>query len=197
MHSKFLSVAALLQITLAQESSYGGQTSQAGSAITTLTGSAITTTTMPTNTPFMDAPSLVEVASSTDELSTLLSLLQQDRFSGLLDRLTGSTFTCLAPTNEAFEQFLETENGQRFQEDDEYATALLEYHTLLGVISAQGFLGDGFLASDWYRTFYYRPDTTPPVDARVGGYTDADGTATVVSGYLDTAAILQAVSIPF
>lgn len=146
---------------------------------------------------FSSAPGIVEVASSSDQLSTLLSVLQQDRFSDLLQRLTsdGAVFTCLAPTNDAFSAFLETDDGQRFQDDDEYATALLEYHIMLGVIGAEGFTGDGLLGSEWYRTFYYRPSATPDVDARVGGYSDADGAVKIVGGYLETATVQQAVSL--
>lgn len=147
--------------------------------------------------PFPDSPSIVEVASSSDSLSTLLSVVQEDRFSDLLQRLTGGIYTLLAPTNDAFAAFLETENGQRFQTDDQYAANLLSYHVILGVFGSQAFSGEGLVASEWVRTWYYEPSASPDVDARVGGYTDSDGNVQIVSGYLDTAIVQQAVSLAF
>lgn len=147
--------------------------------------------------PFPSAAGIVQVASASDQLSTLLSVLQEDRFSDLLERIAGGIFTCLAPTNDAFAAFLETENGQRFQVDDEYAMALLNYHIMLGIIEASAFSSEGLVGSEWYRTWYYEPTAQPDVDARVGGYTDENGVVQIVSGYLSTATVAQAVSITY
>lgn len=185
-----------------------------GSLVTTLTGDFSVVTGSVTTTGFATintgaatttgefvgptaTASFLDVVTSDGSVSTLVNVLQQDRFSSLFQRLTanGAIFSALAPTNEAFEAFLATENGQRFQNDDEYATQLLEYHILLGVIgfNGDGSFGDGFLDSDWYRTFLYEPEAQPSIDAYVGLYSTDDGSITVVSGYMNEATVQQAV----
>lgn len=167
------------------------------SIITTNTIEGVATTTGEFMGPTATA-SFLDVVTSDDSVSTLVSVLQQDRFSSLFQQLSadGAIFSLLAPTNEAFEAFLATDNGQRFQNDDEYATQLLEYHVLLGVIGSNGdfSFGDDFLGSDWYRTFLYVPDAQPRVDAYVGLYSTDDGGLKVVSGYMNEATVQQAVS---
>lgn len=141
------------------------------------------------------APDFATVVSSTEELSTFLSVLQQDRFSDLRERLTNgnAVFACLAPDNDAFETFLASDAGQRFQNDDEFARWLLEYHVMLGAIESSAFDGGNFTENDWWSTFYYDPSQGSYINSRVGGYTDGDGTVKIVSGYYDTSTVQKAV----
>lgn len=159
--------------------------------VVTTTGNAasITATTTISPTPvFPDAPSFADAASSVDQVSSLVNLLQQDRFSSVLQLLAG-TGTVLAPNNDALDEFLGTDAGQRFQDDDDFAVALLTYHSLIGVFSADAFPEGGLLTSRWFETSLFNMSARP----NVGGYT-SDGDVTLLSGGLDESMVVQAVS---
>nr|POE64887.1 fasciclin-like arabinogalactan protein [Quercus suber] len=175
-------------------------TSTFGVAITTTTGEsplvstitssrlATVTGTAPINSaiPFPDAPTFVEAASSIDQVSSLVSLLKQDKFSPALTRLS-SIGTALAPNNDAIAAFLETDAGQRFQSDDEFANAVLSYHALLGVFPASGFPTGDSLASSWFDTDLYNMTARP----FVGGLADSDS-VTLYSGQLEQSHVVEA-----
>lgn len=165
-------------------------TTAAATAVTTAVsaGSYTLTTARAGATIFPDAPSFAEAASSVDQVSSLVNVLQEDRLSSVLS-LLGDAGTVLAPNNDALEEFLGTDAGQRFQNDDDFAIALLKYHSLLGVFDASAFPSGGLLTSRWFETSLYNSSARP----NVGGYVSG-GEVTLLSGGLEESKVVQAVS---
>ena len=148
MKTLFLSFAALVFMTLSACS--GGGTD---SASTEMGEDAESTTTSANETAaeeesaesMSDAPDIVALASSQDNLSTLVTAVQE---AGLVETLQGDgPFTVFAPTNAAFEALPEgTLENLLKPENKEQLAAVLTYHVVSGEVMSSD-LSDGMTAS--------------------------------------------------
>ncbi|KAL8989522.1 MAG: hypothetical protein Q9169_008344 [Polycauliona sp. 2 TL-2023] len=89
-----------------------------------------------TNTTSPDGNSLAQLLAGTESLSMLNEMIQG--VPGLAEILGQATnVTVLAPSNEAFEQFMSTSQGQALDpEDTDAVQALLQYHIVNGTYRA-------------------------------------------------------------
>lgn len=94
--------------------------------------------------------SIVEIATATNDLSILVSALQQAD-AGMVETLQGDgPFTVFAPTNDAFMALL-NDLGDDYNkisdfdtpEEKEFLTMVLQYHVIIGVTALSSSLTDG------------------------------------------------------
>ncbi len=95
--------------------------------------------------PTEEKQSILEIASASDDFSTLVSAL--NKFPDLITTLTGDgPFTVFAPTNEAFEKFISEDNRFASLDDIDDATLkeVLKYHVIANqkILSSQIASGD-------------------------------------------------------
>ncbi|KAF4555775.1 Fasciclin domain-containing protein 2 [Elsinoe fawcettii] len=84
-------------------------------------------------------PSLQAAIAATPNIATFGRLVNDNSaVRSLLSQQTN--ITILAPGNDAITRFLTTPEGQRFQREPDYATAVLAYHVLKGTVAAADFV---------------------------------------------------------
>lgn len=100
-------------------------------------GVALAVTELPTTPVTVNLPSIVEIAASNSDFSTLVAAVQA---AGLVEALSGEgPFTVFAPTNEAFAAALAALNltAEQLLADTETLTAILLYHVVPGAVTAE------------------------------------------------------------
>lgn len=120
------------------------------------------------------AVSIIQTAQSTANLSSLVAAIEK---AGLVDALNGDgPFTVLAPTNEAFKQFLDDNDFADLDAVPEGRLSnLLLNHVISGNVKAADLIG---LGSDYTETSAVAPADNSPVDV----YFSADANGVTFNG---------------
>lgn len=144
-------------------------------------------------------PNITSVLAGQENVSMLVDVLGKDRFSDLYDEITSRlvSFTLLAPSNQAFKDFLGTDAGKMFQSNDTFARNLLSYHLISGQVTSQDIPKGGILDSNWNQTLDFVPNVNLSASGSSGQYVGSrkdDGKAYFVSGFMRNSTIQQAVS---
>jgi uncharacterized surface protein with fasciclin (FAS1) repeats len=103
-------------------------------------------TTAPTEAPAMEPQSIVDIAASDEQFSTLVAAVQA---AGLAETLSGEgPFTVFAPTNDAFAALPEgTLDNLLLPENKQQLTDILLYHVVPGAVKAEDVVAlDGQMA---------------------------------------------------
>ena len=141
MRTLFFSTIATLFILGLSACSGGGGTETASQDMSESAESTTTAAEETASEPASDAPDIVALASSQDNLSTLVTAVQE---AGLVETLQGAgPFTVFAPTDDAFaalpegtlENLLKPENKQQLVD-------ILTYHVVPGEVMSSD-LSDG------------------------------------------------------
>jgi uncharacterized surface protein with fasciclin (FAS1) repeats len=100
---------------------------------------------MQTDEAMGEAGTIVEVASGTEDLSTLVAAVDA---AGLVDTLNSEgPFTVFAPTNDAFDALPEgVLDALLMPENEEFLTSILTYHVVSGEVTSD-MLSDGDVAT--------------------------------------------------
>ncbi len=94
----------------------------------------------------INPPDIVSIASATDDLSILVQAVS--RFSDLAQTLSAEgSFTVFAPTNAAFDAFLQASPYSSLEEvPDDVLLSVLSYHVIAGNAVPSGGISDGLTA---------------------------------------------------
>lgn len=144
-------------------------------------------------------PSITSVLSDQPELSMLVELLGQDKFSDLMDNIVNHfvSFTFLAPSNDALQEYLGTDAGNMFQTNTTFARNVLSYHVVNGKVSSDDIPQGGILESAWTPTLDFVPNADPGQAGESGQYVGAvknDDGAYFIGGFLLNSTVQKAVS---
>lgn len=149
-------------------------------------------------TAFPGKPSITEILSSESELSMLNTILRNETFSDTLDNLDSFiNYTFLAPSNQALQDYLETDAGKKFQQDPEFARNVLSYHALNGgtPVTSDDIPEGGIAQSLWTPSLLIFNESDPSSSGEGVGALKSDGDALFISGFLQNSTVQKVVSL--